>query len=229
MAPELLILGDSHGLAAKAGADALGANAAFLYLSGGYWHKRLVQFHPEHGLWSRSRPTVRTQLDELRAQLGGGPLFAPDRPVLMSAGFHLGRISPVFKMNGHRVDPDGMAGDGRALFASAALVAAWVDAARGYHRRLLVRVSRVCPLLVLAPPPIGTDPVARRFAEVIVAQMRAAGLTVYDPRPDFDPDGEGLDPALIDADDVHGNARYGEAVMRKIYERGLLPRSVAAA
>lgn len=30
----------------------------FSHLSGGYWHARMVQVHPRHGLWSR-RPTHR--------------------------------------------------------------------------------------------------------------------------------------------------------------------------
>lgn len=222
MTPELLVLGDSHAIAAKQGADALGLDAGFMYLSGNYWHRRLVQFHPQQGLWSRSNPTVRRQIAALRDQLGGAPLLSAERPVLMSAGFHLGRIAPVFAMHGHRVDADAMDAAPEALFASASFVEAHLEATRGYHRELLVKVGKRCPLVVLAPPPIGTDPVSRRFVEVIVARMRAAGLAVYDPRPDFDPQGQGLDPELIDADGVHGNARYGAELLGHLRERGLL-------
>ena len=220
--PDLLILGDSHSTALAEGCAAHGIRAEVLGFSGNLWHAGHVALHRTQGLRVRGA-AMQARLMAMRDRLGGGPILRPDLPVLASVGFHLGRLVPPFGFHGHVAGAGEFEAGEDRLFASSALVAAYVAAFRAPHVRMLARMARLAPLAAVAPPPFYTAPNYPAIYEEVVRAIRAAGVALYDPRDDWGGEAP-LDPAWLAPDGVHGNAAYGASVIGHMIDRGLIGR-----
>ncbi len=221
MRPDLLIVGDSHTAALYEAAKARGLDARLLYLSGNFWHENRMRVHPTAGLSAAYRRPLQRQVQAF-AEEAGGSVFPPGVPVLASIGYHLGRLVPPFARHGHTPvdDPDG---DG--LFVSDAFLRGYILHNRGALLRILRRAARQADLVVVAPPLIQTDPVSLHFARTITALLTEAGVRVFDPRQEPDWGDKPLPEALRSPDGVHGNATYGEQVLTRLFDRGLIARA----
>ncbi len=219
--PDLILLGDSHTGALHQAAVARGMDARLLYINGNFWHENRMRWHPRMGIGAKYRPRLQRQIRDL-AQSLGGTVFPADTPVLASIGYHLGRLVPRLARLGHTPDPLHAETDDR-LFLSQAFLDAYILSQRGNLIDLLASAARVAPVVVIAPPMIQTDPVALYVANRITEVLMARGVRVFDPRREPDWAGQPLPEALRAPDQVHGNAAYGEAVLARLFDRGLLP------
>ncbi len=220
--PDLLILGDSHSTALAEGCAAHGLRAEVLAFSGNLWHGGHIALHRGQGL--RVRPAaMQGRLDAVREKARAMDVLRPDLPVLASVGFHLGRLVPPFGVHGHVAQADEFDAADDRLFASSALVMAYVGQFRARQARFLARVARMAPLTAVAPPPFYTLPNYRAIYDEVVRAIRRAGVTLYDPRDDWGGDAP-LDPAWLAADGVHGNAAYGATLIGHMIDRGLIRR-----
>ncbi len=222
MRPDLLIIGDSHTAALHEAAVARGLKSKLLYISGNFWHEGKMRPHAELGLSAAYRPALHRRIRHLVAEIDNRPLFSRDVPVVASFGYHLGRLVPLFARHGHTPDAADFEDRGGALHVSDAFLSHYITAHRGSLLRVLRLAATRCDLVVVAPPMIQTDPVAMRFAAVITDMLQAAGLRVFDPRREADWAGRPLAPELRSADNVHGNADYGAAVLARLFDRGLI-------
>jgi hypothetical protein len=221
--PDFLVLGDSHAMALKAGCDAQGLAADLLSLSGNIWHSGLISFHPTSGLTLKGR-VQKDRLDAARARHAPRGLVRPDLPLILSAGFHIGRLVPPFGTRGHVTDAEGFAADEDGLFVSSGFLRGYVQHHRGQHIYTLKRIARRAPAVIVAPPPVYAGINHKAFIDTIIGLMRAGGLTVYDPRDDFAHLGHTLPADYLAPDGVHGNARYGSEVIGALMSRGLIRR-----
>lgn len=219
MKPELLILGDSHAIALKGGAEILGIRVEALHFSGSQWHDGNFAYG-ENGFEPRGVRAGLAQLQELRDKLGVQDVFACGVPVISTMGFHLGRLVPPFGWAGHHVAADPT---GAGLVASTALAEDYVAHYRARHIRVARRLGRAAARLVMvAPPPAFERPNYGAFRAIVMRQMAAAGLTVYDPAPDLLPEGGILPDAMLMPDGVHATAECGAKVLAAMRDRGLL-------
>jgi hypothetical protein len=221
--PDLLIVGDSHTAALKAGCDAHGLRAEVLGFSGNLWHAGHVVLHRTHGLWVRGA-AMQARLKAVQEALGGGSLLRPDLPVLASVGFHLGRLVPPFGFRKHVSSAAEFEAEDGPLFASSALIADYAEHFRRPHIRLLIRMARQAPVTAVAPPHFYAAPNYRAFYDYLVRAIRGAGVTLYDAREDWGQDGAPLDPQYVAADGVHGNEAYSAKVVGHMLDRGLVRR-----
>jgi hypothetical protein len=178
MPPDLVIIGDSHTAALKAGCDALGLRAELLYVSGNHWHAGAAEFDAVTGLQFPRRPMLQRRVNAICRALGTTSLFSPDVPVIASVGYHLGRLIPPFAGWGHTTDAATFAGDPDAQFASAGLVAAYVRHYRDAHIALLAQAAALCDLTVVAPPMVQPDATTHAFACHITQRLQLAGVRV---------------------------------------------------
>jgi hypothetical protein len=222
MQPDVIIIGDSHTAALRAGCEALGLNAALLYVSGNHWHVGCAEFHAAYGLYFPRRPVLQHRLNLIRRAIGGGSVFGRDVPVIASFGYHLGRLVPPFTGWGHTPDATAFAATPGAFFASSGLMAAYVSHYRDKHFGILAQAAAQCDLTVVAPPMVQTDAAVHAFACHITGRLQQAGVRVHDPRAGRAYDGTTLAEGLLAEDRVHGNAAYGTAVMRTLLGQGLI-------
>ena len=157
----------------------------------------------------------KDRLDAARARHAPRGLIRPDLPLIVSAGFHIGRLVPPFGTRGHVTDADGFAADEDGLFVSSGFLRAYVQHHRGQHIYTLKRIARRAPTVIVPPPPVYAGINHEAFIDTIIGLMLAGGLTVYDPRDDFAHLGHTLPPDYLAADGVHGNARYGSGGDRR--------------
>ena len=221
--PELMVLGDSHAMALKAGCEEQGLAADLRSLAGNIWHSGQISFHPTVGLSMKGR-VQKDRLDAAKARHAPRGLIRPDLPLIVSAGFHVGRLVPPFGTRGHVTDADGFAADEDGLFVSSGFLRAYVQHHRGHHIYTLKRIARRAPSVIVAPPPVYAGINHRAFIDTILGLLRTNGLTVYDPRDDFAHLGQTLPADYLAPDGVHGNARYGSEVIGALMSRGLIRR-----
>jgi hypothetical protein len=218
--PDVLIVGDSHTAALKAGCDTHGLRSEVVGFSGNLWHAGHIVLHRTHGLWVRGA-AMQARLKEVQDSLGGGSLLRPDLPVLASVGFHLGRLVPAFGFRNHASTRQGFeAAEGR-LFASSALIADYAEHFRRPHMRLLLRMARQAPVTAVAPPHFYAAENYPAFYDYLCRAIRGTGLPFYDPRDDWPGEGP-LGAEYLAADGVHGNDAYGAKVIGHMLNRGLL-------
>jgi hypothetical protein len=222
MRPDVIIIGDSHTAALRDGCLAVGLQPALFYLSGNHWHTGAAAFHAAHGLHFARRPAMQRRLAEIRASVGGGSVFTPDVPVIASFGYHLGRLAPPFSGWGHTTDAAVFQAEPWRHFASEGLLAAYVAHYRDSHIDILTKAAKRCPLVVVAPPMVQADAVAHAMACHITDRLQKAGVQVQDARGGRAYDGTVLRPELLSDDKVHGNAAYGEAVIRGLLKQGMI-------
>lgn len=219
-APDVLVIGDSHSAAIKAGCDANALRAEILAISGNFWHVGAVVAHPVHGLWAKMT-VPRQMILAMKQRLGGGSLLVPGVPVIASIGFHLGRLAPPLMFKGHVPDAETFRDDPATMFVSSG----FVDAYAAHYRKgllgLLQKMSAQVPLVVVAPPDMDERPGMRAVRSSLIGMYRKAGIQVFDPceHPRF----RGLSPLppeYLSADKVHGNARYGREVIAALLDEG---------
>jgi hypothetical protein len=225
MLPDVIVLGDSHCNALVDGCHAHGLKAEMLRFSGNFWHTGQVSLHADHGIWINRPKRLQDEILALRERLGGRSVLSPDVPVLATMGFHLGRFVPPFGIMGHVTDQRHFDAEPDALYASRAMVNAYIGAYRGTHIRMARRMDRMARVVMVAPPLCHDRPNLRTFFDSVLARMRAVNLTVYDPNGDLPRQDGVLDPAYVTEDGAHGNARYGAEVIGKLIEQGLLARA----
>jgi hypothetical protein len=227
MRPDVLIIGDSHTAALKAGCDAVGLRAELLYVSGNHWHAGAAEYDAVTGLQFPRRPMLQRRVNTICRTLGTTSLFTPAVPVIASVGYHLGRLTPPFAGWGHTTDAGTFADDPEAQFASSGLVGAYVRHYREAHLTMLAQVAALCDLTVVAPPMVQPDGTTHAFACHITQRLQQAGVQVQDPRAGKPFTGAKLADALLSADGVHGNAVYGERVIRSLLRKGLIRKPEA--
>lgn len=225
--PEVIVIGDSHAMALKMGCDALGIPAAVLSVSGNFWHMGRVAFDGTSGIRMRGNRRLAADAEAIRTQLGGGPLLRRDLPVIVSAGFNLGRLVPRLIAHGHVAAQDEFDADPDALHLSGAFLRGYVAHHREPQLRILRRIARAAPVTVVPPPLRHKAQITRSVFEIICEMMRGARLDLYDPMPDLVAPGEVLDDSFYLSDKIHGNARYGQAVIERLVQRGALARKAA--
>ncbi len=141
-----------------------------LYINGNFWHENKMRPHP---------PLVFQPLQAQTATAGAA--FAADPgercfrrmcrfwPVF---GYHLGRLTPPFARTAiRRTAP--MPPPTRAGCSCRSLCDAYIQHHRGSLLRVLRLASRVCDLVVVAPPVVQRDPATRRIAERITQYLTA--------------------------------------------------------
>jgi len=221
--PDLLILGDSHTAALKAGCDAHGLKAEVLGFSGNLWHAGHIVLNRSQELRVRGA-AMQARLKAVEDSLGGGSVLRPELPVLASVGFHLGRLVPPFGFRNHVTETAVFDAEEDRLFASSALVYDYALHFRGGHLRLLRRLSRLVPLTVVAPPHFYTAPNYAAFYAHVSDAIRQTGLRFCDPREAWGGGAAPLGPEYLSADGVHGNEAYGARIVGHMIEKGLIGR-----
>lgn len=219
--PDLVILGDSHTGALHQAALARGMEARLLYINGNFWHENQMRWHPRLGIAAKYRPRLHRQVRDLGAELGGS-VFPAHVPVLASIGYHLGRLVPRMARLGHTPDARHAQTDESLLFLSDSFLESYILSQRGNLLEILTSAARTCNVIAIAPPMIQTDPVALHVANRITDWLIARGVRVFDPRREPDWADQPLPEELRAPDQVHGNAAYGEAVLARLFDRGLL-------
>jgi hypothetical protein len=227
MLPDAIIIGDSHSDALKAGCDAKGLTTEILRFSGNLWHAGRVSFHRQHGIWVRGNPAGQKRILDLRERFGGLSLISAEVPVIAAMGFHLGRLVPPFGFNRHVTDATGFTADPDSLFASPALVEAYVGSLRTGQIRMAQRMARFGNMTLVVPPKPARRPNYVVIADALAGQLRAAGLRVFDPGIELGAADQTLPDDLWAADGVHGNERYGTAVITLMMEGGLVGHRAA--
>lgn len=226
--PEVIVIGDSHAVALKRGCDALGIPAGLLSVSGNFWHMGRVVFDPVQGIRMRGNRALAESAARIRARLGGGPVLSREVPVIVSAGFNLGRLVPRLATLGHVADAEAFAARPGALFLSDAFLRGYIAHHRDPQLQVLRRLARRAPVTVVPPPLRPGWGLMHAAHDVICDRMRASRLDLYQPLRELDPEGAGLDDGWYEADRVHGNARYGKAVIELLRARGALAGCKAA-
>jgi len=225
--PEVIVIGDSHAIALKTGCDALGIPAGMLSVSGNFWHMGRVVFDAERGVRMRGNAALAAQADRIRNRLGGGPVLSRDVPVIVSAGFNLGRLVPKLVSLRHVSSSEEFEADPNAIFLTDDFLRSYVAYHRDLQIRILRRLSRRAPVTVVPPPLRQASRTMWAVYTAICDLMREARLDLYEPMTDLAEPGQWLDPGYFGPDGIHGNERYGQAVIQKLLERGALGQKAA--
>ena len=123
----------------------------------------------------------------------------------------------------------GGADDEGVLFASQAMLRAFVEDRRARHFSLLSYIAARCRLTAILPPRAPKNENKIRFrhnidalTNTIAQRMERMGINVYDPNSDF----VGPDQLMlwdwVNDDGFHGTPKYGEIVMQRLIARGAL-------
>ena len=229
MKPDLLILGDSHTLALRDGAEKLGLATDGLWFSGGNWHQGMFSFG-RRGFQPHRMPAVNRQLEELRARMGVDQPFAAGVPVIACYGYHLGRLVPTFGLGQFRLADHAGRFQDDAPSVSRDFLADYIRHFRERHLQLARRMSRSNPVIFVAPPIAHTRPNYVAFQTLITAMLRGIGAQVFDPAEEMvDPAHGTIDPALLMDDENHGTGDFGATVIQRLMDRGVLPTPAKAA
>ena len=220
MTPDVLIIGDSHSVALSAGCEQLEISCLTASFSGAIWHDGHISYHDELGI-AFSRKWGRKLLDEIRAEIGVEHLAKAGVPVMFSAGFHLGRVVPAFGWSGHKAFRNDVEMPDDRMAVSAGFMREYLCEFRTAQFDLIEGFARHTPVVVVAPPPTDRENFPE-FSEATIELMKERGLRVYDPRADFADENGRLPDDLLEADQTHGNARYGQLVVERIIQLGYL-------
>jgi hypothetical protein len=226
-APDLLIVGDSHTTALAQGCASLGLRPATLTISGTLWHSGHIGLGPEGRLVAK-RPQQVRQIEVFSARAGAQDVFGLGLPVLMSAGYHLGRLVPPLGFLGHVPDEVGFKADSESLYVSHAFLSAYVRHWRVRIARMAKAIAARAPLVVVAPPEVSVRPGFLTVRGECTRLIRRMDVTVFEPL-EHDPFAKmrPLPDRFLAEDRVHGNAAYGAQVIRAMATLGLLPESLA--
>jgi hypothetical protein len=214
--PDLLIFGDSHTAALELAMREEGFSTVLLYINGNHWHAGGFVYSAAHGFTRPGSGYIKRRIAKARADMGG-TLFSPDRVVLASVGYHLGRLCPAMTRRGHTVDEAAFDAKAEASFLSEALMEAMITAQRKPLWDMLGAMAKDCVLVVVAPPILSDDLLQHKAATFITRSLRERGVMVWDPREQEGAMGQPLAPEFRAADGVHGNVLYGRAVLDMIF------------
>ncbi|MBK1636324.1 hypothetical protein [Rhodovulum adriaticum] len=231
--PQLILVGDSHVKALHAGCMAHGIPAAMLKSGGIHWNAGKIRVFAPRRARSPVLPALTPDIRTLEQTLGHSDIFDSGLPVIASVGFHCGHLARAFGAEGHIAwpPPEDLSDAERqeSLFASGALVAAFVENQRAPHFALLKYIARKCPLTVILPPRAPKNAHKIRFRHnidvltaTIAERMRDMGLAVYDPNAEFAGPGELLPWDWVEEDGFHGTTAYGTEVIGRLVSRGAL-------
>jgi hypothetical protein len=224
---DYIILGDSHTKALKEGFDANGLRAEVLTFSGNLWHAGHIVPDERHGI-SSGMALVRQLVAAMEDRIGATMLTA-GVPVIASVGYHLGRLAPPYSFRGHVANRADFTADEQSLFTSQGFLRAYVRHHRHFLVKLLRRLNRAAPVLVVAPPDVRAAPNYAVMRTMITELIRESSIAVHDPgetgrfaamRP--------LGEDYLAEDRVHGNARYGAELVAELLARGAIPQAAAA-
>ncbi len=221
--PDLLIVGDSHSIALKAGCDTLGMDTELLSFSGNLWHLGHIVLHRHHGIWARS-PALQHRLQAVAQRFQSAYLPAPDVPVLATFGFHLGRIIPQFNHGGHSANADEFLAAGNRQFVSGGMLEAYVGHFRRNHVQMLKRMSRRAPVVAIAPPLIHENENHPEFMGTISKMILSEDVCFINPCEALFGPRKAIPAELLTADGGHGNAIYGAMVVQLLRDQGLIPK-----
>lgn len=224
---DVILIGDSHARALKDGCDVLGIPAGLMSVSGNFWHMNRVHPDAQSGIRMRGNKWLAAQAEQIREQLGGRPVLNPDVPVIVSAGFSLGRLVPKIVSLRHVSSLEEFEADPAALFLSDDFVRGYVTYHRDRQLRTLRRLARHARVTVVPPPLKRKPPTVWAAYRVICDMIRRARIDLYEPIADLGEVGEGLDEGYFGPDGIHGNADYGKVVIERLIERGAFERSAA--
>jgi hypothetical protein len=217
---DALILGDSQAIALKAGCDKLGLRTALLSLSGNFWHGGFIRMHRHNGLIGRG--AAQTRIEQFKQRSGFEIVPRAGLPVIATFGFHLGRIVPMFAVDGHRSDEAEFHADETAHFVSRGMLRAYADSFRRPHIEILRRIARLTPTLLVAPPLFSQERNPVDFTDAILAMMAEAGLNTLNPCAGLFGAGKAVPEDHRSADGHHGNDEYGTKAMRLVLQSGFL-------
>jgi hypothetical protein len=219
---DAIVLGDSQAIALKEGCDQLGLRTALMSLSGNFWHMGLVRYNPSRGIVGRGAAQAR--VNGFKAENGFEKLPHPGLPVIATFGFHLGRILPMFGIDGHRTRAEEFEEDLSAHFVSRGMMRAYARAFRQAHFDMLKRLTRQVPTLLVAPPLMSEEGNMVDFRSEILAMMREAGIDTLDPCAEIAGADRALPAVLRAPDNNHGNADYGRQAVELVCASGFLAR-----
>ena len=221
MTPEMLFLGDSHTVALADGAAMLGVETASVWFSGSLWHDGNFAYGVD-GFEPVEAPMGEALLLRLRETTGQRDPFAGGLPVVMSFGFHLGRLTRPFNRYGHRSYTEGAPEEEGTLFASKALSEAYVIHHRQRHIEAALLIAAKAPAVMVAPPVFTDEPNFLTLRDTVIRMMRAQGLTVFDPMATLFGAGNPIPPDFRMEDGQHGTAEYGLRVLGALGEARLI-------
>lgn len=218
---EIVVLGDSHTAAIDQALQAQGRASRLLFLSGNHWHSQHIRPHPKMGMTAAWRTKMHQSVKDF-ARASGGSVFPKDGLALVSVGYHMGRLAPLFARRGHSADAD-HADETDKIFVSDAFLSEWILSHREGLFRILRMGARHCDIVVIAPPVLNRDPNVHVFSSLITKMLRGYGLKVFDPREETDWMAHPLPGNMRSPDNVHGTAAYGQEVLRRLEARAWLP------
>lgn len=224
MPTELLIIGDSHTRALQAGCAAHGIEARTLTLSGNAWSESGVEFCPERGLRADKRKWVGSSAARLAGEFGVASPFAAGLPVLLSC-MNLGRLAGRFHWRGHEYLRDAPDLGDDEIPTSPAVLAAYVE--HTLARQLeLVRgaLAQGCDLVVIGPPSFTGRWLHRDATTLFGDLVRAAGARYFNPWEHRPENSAALPAEHVHPDGRHGSEAYGEWVLGKLVDDGLIAR-----
>ena len=221
MTPEMLFLGDSHTVALADGAALLGVETASVWFSGSLWQYGNLTYGAD-GFEPVAAPMGEALLLRLREATGRSDPFAGDLPVVMSFGFHLGRLTRPFNRHGHRSYLEGAEDQEGTLFASKALTEAYVTHHRQRHLETAKRIAAKAPAVVVAPPIFTDEPNFRAMRTTVIRLMRAQGLRVFDPMANLFGAGNPIPREFMMEDGQHSTPDYGLRVLGALGEARLI-------
>lgn len=219
---DAMILGDSHAVALKAGCDKLGLRTGILSISGNLWHAGFVRFHRRKGMVGRA--TAQRRINEFKQNQRFEIVPPSGLPVIATLGFHLGRVVPMFALDGHRTDEAEFQADPAHQYVSRGMLRAYINAFRRQHIEFLTRLAQMTPTLVVAPPFFWQAGNAADFTTEILAMMSEAGLATLNPCAELYGAGVALPEEYRTADGIHGNAEYGAQAVDLVLRSGFLNR-----
>lgn len=235
--PDVILVGDSHTLALHQGCESLGLNAAMLKSGGIHWNKGKIRVFAPRRRRSPFLPALNAQVAQLQVLLNTPDIFDGSAPVIASIGFHSGHLARAFGAHGHVAWPPShaltAAGDDddvtNALFASPAMLQAFIEEQRRVHFLLLTHIARRCKLTAILPPRAPKNETKPRFrhnidalTDAISRHIESLGIDVYDPNDDFVEHDQLLPWGWVNDDGFHGTPEYGRIVMQRLIARGVL-------
>lgn len=238
--PRAILVGDSHVLALQQGCEALGIPVAMLKSGGIHWNAGKIRVFAPRRRRTPVMPKLESAVRALERQLSVTDVFDSGLPVIASVGFHVGHLARGFGGAGHVAGrpPAGLSveeTDG-CLFASQAVLEAFVNARRARHFKLLSHIAGKCRLTVVLPPRAPKNEGKIRFrhniealTSCIAGRLTRMGLEVYDPNAEFAGDGAPLPWSLVNEDGFHGTPEYGLRVVERLVARGALETGAAPA
>lgn len=224
MTLDAILIGDSHTLAMKKGAERIGLNVGAIQFSGAVWHQGKFAWSSEAGYIPKGIRSGKSKVNRLREQLDNAEnVFSMGIPVVASVGFHLGLLAGAMNWYNHKTLPAYRTSNpSENSLVSSQFVDQYIAHFRTRHIRFLKRMSNSCPVVIVAPPNIPDEPNLQYFRANIIAMMLRSGLNVFDPVEHLFGPKMMFPKNLIAEDGKHGSVEYGQKVVSELIKIGFL-------